>query len=71
MSRIVKVDVNNSETQMSVLEAAVSDLSINDVVEDHNPDLFVIVYAVDDTESFGKFIEVIIIKNPTIAIKIK
>ena len=58
MSRIVKVDVNNSETQMSVLESAVSDLSINDVVEDHNPDLFVMVYAVDDPESFGKFIDI-------------
>ena len=45
---------------MSVLESAVSDLSINDVVEDHNPDLFVMVYAVDDPESFGKFIEIII-----------
>ena len=52
--------MNNSETQMSVLEGAVSDLSITDVVEDHNPDIFVIVYAVDDPESFGKFIEIII-----------
>ena len=50
---MVKVDVNNSEAQMSVLEASVSDLS--DVVDDHNPDCFVIVYAVDDMESFGKF----------------
>ena len=50
---MVKVDVNNSEAQMSVLEASVSDLS--DMVDDHNPDCFVIVYAVDDMESFGKF----------------
>ena len=49
--------MNNSETQMSVLEAAVSNLSINDVVDDHNPDLFAIVYAVDDVESFGEFIK--------------
>ena len=52
---MVKVDVNNSEAQMSVLEASVLDLSDSDVVDDHNPDCFVIVYAVDDMESFGKF----------------
>ena len=39
---------------MSVLEAAVSDLTISDIVEDHNPDCFVVVYAVDDLHSFGK-----------------
>ena len=52
---MVKVDVNNSEAQMSVLEASGLDLSDSDVVDDHNPDCFVIVYAVDDMESFGKF----------------
>ena len=53
--RMVKVDVNNSETQMSVMEASVSDLSVCEMVEEHNPDCFVIVYAVDDAESFGMF----------------
>ena len=48
------MNVNNKETQMSVLEAAVSDLTISDMVEDHNPDCFVVVYAVDDLQSFGK-----------------
>ena len=52
---MVKVDVNNSEAQMSVLEASCLDLSDTDVVDDHNPDCFVIIYAVDDMESFGKF----------------
>ena len=60
--------MNNSETQMSVLEASVSDLSITDVVEDHHPDVFVLVCAVDDPKSFGKFIEIIIIKDRTVAI---
>ena len=35
-------------------EPAVSDLTAKDIVEDHNPDLFLIVYAVDDVESFSK-----------------
>ena len=48
------MNVNNKETQISVLEAAVSDLTISDIVEDHNPDCFVVVYAVDDLHSFGK-----------------
>ena len=51
---MVKVDVNNSETEMSVIEASVSDLSVCEMVEEHNPDCYVIVYAVDDIESFGK-----------------
>ena len=52
---MVKVDVNNSEAQMSVLSASGLDLSDSDMVDDHNPDCFVIVYAVDDMESFGMF----------------
>jgi hypothetical protein len=56
---MVKVDVNNSETQMSVMEASVSDLDICEMVDNHNPDCFVIIYAVDDMESFGKFSQII------------
>jgi hypothetical protein len=37
-----------------VLEPAVADLTPKDIVEDHNPDCFVMVYAVDDVESFSK-----------------
>ena len=34
---------------------------IDDMVDDHKPDLFIVVYAVDDRESFGNFIEIILI----------
>ncbi len=37
-------------------EPAVADLTAKDLVEDHNPDCFVIVYAVDDVESFSKLL---------------
>jgi hypothetical protein len=36
------------------LEPAVADLTPKDIVEDQNPDCFVMVYAVDDVESFSK-----------------
>ncbi len=42
-----------------VLEPAVADLTPKDIVEDHNPDCFVMVYAVDDVESFSKYSRVL------------
>jgi len=49
--RILTVDVNNTLTQMSLVEAS-ADINISEVVEEHNPDCYVMVYAVDDEESF-------------------
>jgi len=49
--RILTVDVNNTLTQISLVEAN-SDTDISDIVEEHNPDCYVLVYAVDDKESF-------------------
>ena len=47
------MDVNNTLTQMSLVEAS-ADINISEVVEEHNPDCYVMVYAVDDEESFDK-----------------
>ena len=50
----MKVDVNNRETQINVTEASFIDTDIQVIVDDHNPDCFVVVYAIDDQESFGE-----------------
>jgi len=50
-SRILTVDVNNSLTHLSLIEIT-TDNDINEMVEETNPDCYVLVYAVDDVESF-------------------
>ena len=47
------MDVNNVMTQLSLVEIE-ADYDPSLVVEDYNPDCFVLVYAVDDRESFGE-----------------
>ena len=47
------MDVNNTLTQLSLVEAN-ADINISEMVEEHNPDCYVMVYAVDDVESFGE-----------------
>eukprot|EP00092_Neocalanus_flemingeri_P005271 GFUD01005671.1.p1 GENE.GFUD01005671.1~~GFUD01005671.1.p1 ORF type:complete len:411 (-),score=141.87 GFUD01005671.1:59-1291(-) len=49
--RILTVDVNNILAQLSLVETS-ADINISEVVEEHNPDCYVLVYAVDDVESF-------------------
>ena len=46
------MDVNNSLTHLSLIEIT-TDNDINEMVEETNPDCYVLVYAVDDIESFG------------------
>ena len=50
---LLTVDVNNVMTQLSLVEIE-ADYDTSLVVEEYNPDCFVLVYAVDDRESFGK-----------------
>jgi len=52
--RSVSVDVNGEESRLDLIEPAVEDLTVGEVVDDHNPDCIVVVYAVDDRESFSK-----------------
>ena len=51
------MDVNNVLAQLSLVEAD-AEMDVSDVVEEHNPDCYVLVYAVDDVESFGEFLKV-------------
>jgi len=48
---LLTVDVNNIMAQLSLVEVDAED-ELSLVVEDYNPDCFVLVYAVDDRESF-------------------
>ena len=50
---MLTVDVNNVMTQLRLVEIE-ADYDTSLVVEEYNPDCFVLVYAVDDRESFGK-----------------
>ena len=51
-SRTVTVDVNGKESRLSLIEAEeVSDLG---PMKDLNPDCYVVVYAVDNEQSFGE-----------------
>jgi len=52
--RSVSVDVNGEESRLDLIEPAVEDLTVGEVVDDHNPDCVVVVYAVDDRDSFSK-----------------
>ena len=45
--------MNNVMTQLSLVEIE-ADYDTSLVVEEYNPDCFVLVYAVDDRESFGE-----------------
>ena len=47
------MDVNNVMTQLRLVEIE-ADYDTSLVVEEYNPDCFVLVYAVDDRESFGE-----------------
>jgi len=51
-SRTITVDVNGTENRLSLIEAEDSDVSLSDILEENNPDCVVIVYAVDDRESY-------------------
>ena len=48
------MDVNNVLAQLSLVEAD-AELAVSDIVEEHNPDCYVLVYAVDDLDSFGEW----------------
>jgi len=55
--RLLTVDVNNLLTQLSLVEISQDsseslDLDVTNLIEDFNPDCFILVYAVDDRESF-------------------
>ena len=50
---MLTVDVNNIMAQLSLVEVEAED-ELSRVVEDYNPDCFVLVYAVDDRDSFGE-----------------
>ena len=50
------MDVNNSLTHLSLIEIT-TDNDITEKVEETNPDCYVLVYAVDDIESFGPFLQ--------------
>ena len=50
---MLTVDVNNIMAQLSLVEID-ADYDTSQLVEDYNPDCFVLVYAVDDRESFGE-----------------
>ena len=49
------MDVNNVLAQLSLVEAE-AEADVSNIVEEHNPDCFVLVYAVDDVDSFGEFL---------------
>ena len=46
--------MNNVVAQLSLVEAD-AELAVSEFVEEHNPDCYVLVYAVDDLESFGEW----------------
>ena len=50
---MLTVDVNNIMAQLSLVEID-ADYDTSQLVDDYNPDCFVLVYAVDDRESFGE-----------------
>ena len=57
--RLLTVDVNGVLTQLSLTEVQLDSMdglaaSLDTTVEEVNPDYFVLVYAVDDKDSFGE-----------------
>jgi len=59
IGRILTVDVNNDLAQLSLVEAN-ADIDVSEIVEEHNPDCYVLVYAVDDIESFESMKDILI-----------
>jgi len=51
--RTVSVDVNGEESKLDLIEPLCDNVRVNDVVEDQNPDCLVVVYSVDDSQSFS------------------
>ena len=56
---MLTVDVNNVLTQLSLTEVHLDSMdglvsSLDTTVEEYNPDCFILVYAVDDKDSFGE-----------------
>jgi len=51
--REVSVDVNGQESILGFLEPAVVDYRLEELVAEHSPDCYCLVYAVDDSESLG------------------
>merc|ERR1712083_374223 len=51
--REVSVDVNGEESILGFLEPSSPTYRLEQLVQDHSPDCYVVVYAVDDTESLG------------------
>ena len=57
--RLLTVDVNGVLTQLSLTEIQLDSMdglasSLDTTVEEYNPDCFILVYAVDDKDSFGE-----------------
>ena len=57
--RLLTVDVNGVLTQLSLTEVQLDSMdglaaSLDTTVEEVNPDCFILVYAVDDKDSFGE-----------------
>lgn len=51
--REVSVDVNGEESILGFLEPSSPTYRLDQLAADHSPDCYVVVYAVDDTESLG------------------
>ena len=56
---MLTVDVNGVLTQLSLTEVQLDSMdslasSLDTTVEEYNPDCFILVYAVDDKDSFGE-----------------
>ena len=52
--RDVSVIVKSAIENKFVSEPTCDNIRVSDVVEDQNPDCLVVVYSVDDLQSFGK-----------------
>ena len=57
--RLLTVDVNGVLTQLSLTEVQLDSMdglasSLDTTVEEYNPDCFILVYAVDDKDSFSE-----------------
>ena len=48
------MDVNGEKTQLAIEELTLSPLSLALMAEKYSSDCYVVVYAVDDTKSFGE-----------------
>ena len=57
LARMVTVEVNSILTRLCLVDV-MADLNVKEMVKAHNPDCFVILYAVDDLKSFGEFMDI-------------